>query len=268
MNQLYVFILKNDVWIYIVAALGLLWYVNEYFRSRRILKQAMFGLERERGSRVRSNALLFIFILGSIISFVFYVNNQIAPTLPAELLRPATPTPNIFSTPLSSPTPLQTTVPTPVPSLVPTITLVGNNIAQPAPANNEGEADTDTAVSDDPTTEAGTPLPPPTPEVACNVRLNITDPRDGAVVPSTVTFFGTVDVDEFNYFRLEANGPQTSGQWADLLGRNVNQRIIDGLLGSANLEQWETGPYLVRLTAVNNNGFDISQCIIQITLEN
>ena len=267
MNQLYVFILRNDIWIYIMAALGLLWYVNEYLRSRRILKKAMFGLERERGSHIRNNALFFIFLLGSIILIVFYVNNQVAPTLPAEILKPPTPTPNIFSTPLSSPTPLSTTAPTAAPSLVPTITLASNGAA-PVTQN-----DADTAVSGSEseaiaTEEVGTPLPPPTPEVDCNVRLNITDPRNGAVVPSTVTFFGTVDVDDFSYFRLEANGPQTSGQWADLLGRNVDQRIVDGLLGSANLAQWASGPYLIRLTTVNENGYDTAQCIIQITLEN
>ena len=263
MNHIYVFILRNDIWIYIIAVLGLLWYVNEYFRSRRILKKAMFGLERERGSHIRNNALFFIFLLGSIILIVFYVNNQVAPTLPAEILKPPTPTPNIFSTPLSSPTPLSTTAPTAAPSLVPTITLASNGAAVP---NTENSGVADSEVNS--TEEAGTPLPPPTPEVDCNVRLNITDPRNGAVVPSTVTFFGTVDVDDLNYFRLEANGPQTSGQWADLLGRNVDQRIVDGLLGSANLEQWASGPYLIRLTTVDENGYDTAQCIIQITLEN
>ena len=80
MNRFYVFILRNDVWIYIIAALGLLWYINEYVQSRRLLKRAMFGLERERGTRMRNNALLFMFILGGIIAFVYYVNNQVAPT--------------------------------------------------------------------------------------------------------------------------------------------------------------------------------------------
>lgn len=264
MNQLYVFILRNDVWIYIIATLGLLWYINEYWQSRRILKRAMFGLERERGTRMRNNALLFMFILGSIIGFVYYVNNQVGPTLPAEILRPPTPTPNIFATPLSSPTPLSTAAPTQPPTLVPTITLAGNS--NPA---NSGSGAGDTAVSEQlPTEEAGTPEPPPTPEVACNVRLNFTDPRNGAVVPSTVSFFGTVDVPDFSQYRLEANGPQTEGQWANLLGRNGEQPVIDGLLGGANLEQWQPGPYLIRLTAVNSDGFDISYCIIQITLEN
>ena len=33
MNPIYVFILRNDVWIYIIAILGLLWYVNEYYTA-------------------------------------------------------------------------------------------------------------------------------------------------------------------------------------------------------------------------------------------
>ena len=103
MDRIYVFLIRNDIGIYILSAIGLVWYLTEYWRSRRILRSAIFGLEKEKGSRIRQRAVtLVIFFLG-IIALVTYVNLSIAPNLPLELLKPPTPTPNIFATPLSPP---------------------------------------------------------------------------------------------------------------------------------------------------------------------
>lgn len=261
MNQLYVFILHNDVWIYIVASLGLLWYFNELIRGQRILRRAVFNLERERGSSIRNNALLFIILLSAVIGGVYYVNVNIAHTLPAALLRPPTPTPDIFRTPLASPTTLAVDTATPTPPLVPTITLAGEVVA-PNIGASTAVPGTEEAV------EETTPTAVPTPVVACSVQLNITDPRNGAVVVGTANFFGTANMNGMVTYRLEANGPQTQGQWASLLGRDVPQAVEDGFLGEANLSQWESGPYLIRLTAVDAAQNDIAQCVIQVTLEN
>jgi hypothetical protein len=261
MNQFYVFILRNDVWIYIVSTLGLFWYINEFIRAQQQLRVAVFNLERETNTQVRNTALVIILILSGIIAGVYYVNTQVAPTLPASLLRPATPTPDIFRTPLASPTPLLTRQPTATPPLVPTITLASN---PGEPASNPAEEET---TPEETATAVGTPLPPPTPSVGCTVQLNITEPRNGSVVSGTIMFNGTADFEELSYYTLEANGPQTGGQWASLLGRNIEQTIQDGFLGSVNLSQWEPGPYLIRLSAADQSQSIISQCVIQVTLQ-
>ena len=87
MDQFYVFILHNDVWIYIVSAMGLFWYLIEFFRAQQRLRVAIFNLERETNTHTRNTALIIILILSGIIGGVYYVNSQIAPTLPASLLR-------------------------------------------------------------------------------------------------------------------------------------------------------------------------------------
>jgi hypothetical protein len=260
MNQFYVFILRNDVWIYIVSALGLFWYFTQLIRAQRQLRVAVFNLERETNTQARNTALFFIMLLAGIIAGVYYVNDQIAPTLPPTLMRDPTPTPNIFRTPLASPTPLLTRQPTPTPPLVPTITLASNP-GEPAlnPDNEAAPEETSTAV--------GTPLPPPTPSVGCTIQLNITEPRNGSVVAGTIMFNGTADFENFSYYILEANGPQTSGQWASLLGRNIDQTVQEGFLGSVNLSQWASGPYLIRLSAADQEENIIAQCVIQVTLQ-
>lgn len=259
MEQIYVFIIHNDVWIYILCAFGLFWYLNELFRAQRMLRRAVFGLEKETALHARSNALVLILTLGGIIGAIYYVNAQIAPTLPPELLKPPTPTPDIFATPLSSPTPLYTAVPpTTPPQLAATVTLPGQGIPEGVDAGGAA-----TAVANTPT-----PAATPTPFIGCRINLNFREPQDRAIVAGMVSFFGTANTDNFGYYRLEANGPQTNGQWASLLGRNIDKPVIDSFLGNANLQEWASGPYLIRLVTVDVDGSETGACVIQVTLDN
>ncbi len=257
MERFYVFLIRNDVWIYILCAFGLFWYSTELWRAWQILRRAVFGLERETGTRRRNNALAFMFVLGAIAGGVFYVNSSIAPTLPPELLRPPTPTPDIFSTPLSSPTPLYTAVPpTPTGVLAPTVTLPGVLVL---PGEEE--------VTLEPT-ETAVPEATATPFIGCRVNLNIIEPGEGSVVSGMVAFSGTANTPDFGYYTLEANGPQTNGQWASLLGRTIDQPVNNSFLGNADLSEWVPGPYLIRLTAVDQQGSTTGSCVIQVTLSN
>jgi hypothetical protein len=271
MERIYIFILRNDVWILILAFLGLVWYFSEFMRSRRLLQRAVFGLERERGLQLRNHAMIFVLTLAAVIAIIFYVNYQVAPTLPAELFRPPTPTPDPARTALASPTPLPALPPTPTPPLAPTITLPSEPLSPPlvAPVTNttnisqtREEGENNTAV-----TIATLPVPP-TPVIGCTLQLTISEPRNGAAIARDIEFFGTANTPDFGGYVLEANGPQTNGQWASLLGRVVDQPVVDGLLGNVNLSQWESGPYLIRLTAFNRSGAEAYQCAIQIMLEN
>lgn len=269
MNNIYVFLIHNNEWIYIVCALGLFWFGSEMFRARQQLRHAMFGMEKERGKRRLSNALLFIAFFGLIAGGVFYVNRFVAPQLPANLIVPPTPTPNIFRTPLSSPTPIGTAVTDKpaTPQLVPTVTLA----AAPGTATPPFSPD-ETAVPDGGSAVTATAVlptgPTPTPFVGCNVLLNISDPSDGSFIPGSTSFFGTTATENFGFYRLEANGPQTDGQWASLLGRDMETAVEDGLLGRINLSQWGNGPYLIKLSSYDTAGNLTGECVIQVTLNN
>jgi hypothetical protein len=259
MDGIYLFLIRNDVWIYVLSALGLFWYATELWRANNTLRSAVFGLEKERGTRMRNNALFFIALFSAIIAVVFFVNSRIAPTLPQELLKPPTPTPNIFSTPLTSPTPLGTRIEgreVVTPAFAPTVTLSG-------PGPNTGD---DTLIEETVPTATATLFVPPTPFVDCTADLNISDPRNGVAISGEISFSGTADTDNFQYYVLETNGPQTNGQWASLLGRQVDQPVREGFLGNSNLEMWQPGPYLIRLTTIDIGDNVTGQCVIQITL--
>ncbi len=268
MERFFVYILRNDVWILILCSLGLIYFASQFLQSRKILQRAMFGLEREKGSRMQTTAVFFLFLFGGIMAFVIYVNTTIAPTIPDSAWKPPTPTPNIFATPLSSPTPIGTPeirLPEPTPELVPTITLASDAVnSQLSPGADNEPVTNLTQVPETPTPSG----PTPTPFVDCTVDLNISEPINGSVVADVINFSGTADTPNFAYYRLEANGPETDGVWASLLGRDMEQSVRDGFIGNVNLSQWGNGPYLIRLTAVDSNGFTTGQCVIQVTLDN
>jgi hypothetical protein len=262
MDRLYLFLIRNDVWIYIVSILGLFWYLTELFRATRTLRQAMFNLEKETATAARNHALGFILFFSIVISVVFYVNRYIAPNLPEEVLVDVTPTPDIFATPLSPPTPISTPVAEGAlnlpPLLAPTVTLP-----------SEPALDASTTITDT-TSGEGTASPEltPTPFEACIPELTINEPLNGSVVFRQALFRGTANTGELHQYVIELNGPQTAGSWAAISQTPLDQPIINGDLGQADLSQWQPGPYRVRMRALDVVGAELGQCIIQITLDN
>ncbi|MDX1663816.1 MAG: hypothetical protein R3272_08480 [Candidatus Promineifilaceae bacterium] len=264
MDSLYVFLIRNDIWIYILSALALLWYGSELVRAQSSLRRAMFGLERETALRTRNAALLFILFFGGLIGLVAYVNLQVAPTLPQELLRPPTPTPDPMALPAApvEERPDAAGTPTsPIP-VAPTVTLAGVAADTPTPDAATAEPTAGTPAADDGFSAPSTPVS------GCTPAASIQEPQSGDRVPGTLNVTGVADTADFGYYELEISGPQTNNRWADLLGRRIDQPVSDGFLGgNINLSQWSPGTYLLRLKVVNTEGETTNLCVIDIVLD-
>ena len=285
-DQVYVFLIRNDVWIYILCGLGLIWYGSEFLRARRFLKQAMFGLERETGKRRQGNAFIFLFILGVIVSAVTYVNIRVAPTLPQTLLRPPTPTRDIFNLPLSSPTPLGISsfrprgTPT-SPLFVPTVTLPSqlqsNNTSNPVGTptsplqqpDNIDDIDVDDFVAGsdegDFTVEdssEGVPSLPASPN-NCHPNATINRPTENESISGSVNLIGTALNENFLFYQIDISGPETNGSWTALF-QPVFQTVNNGFLGNRDLVGWENGTYQLRLTVTDANGTDTGVCTVTV----
>lgn len=262
MERVYVFAIRNDVWIYILCALGLLWFINEFIRGQSALRRAMFGLERETALRTRNTALFFIVILSAIAAFVAYVNVNVRPTLPPEVLRPPTPTPGPFSPTVETPTETATAAAaTPTSPIAPTVTLPGDSAA---PADETPLPTVSPPVTGAPG-EATATAPP---VGGCAPGAIITEPREDAAVLGMLNLFGSASTDDFSYYEVEISGPQTNGRWASLLGRRITQPVDDGILaGNVDLSQWAPGSYEIRLSVTNGAGNITNQCRVTINLQ-
>ena len=257
MDQIYVFIIRNDVWIYILSILGLVWYLSELWRARGLLRGAMFGLERERGQRLQSRALILVILCTSIIALVTYVNLQVAPTLPAELLKPPTPTPDIFKTPLSSPTPQNPPGLAPSPALAPTVTLAEQSEIQVTPEETPPVSESDLPNATDTfSIEIGD----------CASNAQITSPPVGAFTNGELTIFGTADSENFGGYDIKAFGPQTGETWLSILADEGQSVVLDGILASVNISNWLPGSYFIQLQLFDSAGSQIEQCTIEIIL--
>ena len=275
MDRLYVFLIRNDVWIYILCALGLLWFTSEFLRSQGALRRAVFRLERETALLVRNRALFFMVLLGSIAAIVAYVNIEVRPNLPPELLRPPTPTFEPGFGPQPTPTEEETEdpeiAPSPTSPLPPTVTLSeaegGAPITDTETLSTTVPADA-TAQSPTEGDEQEGEQPPQAPVAACSEDANITDPQPGATIRNVLNVFGTANTEDFGFYELEIRGPQTNDLWGPLL-RTVETPVDEGILGgNLNLTEWAPGPYQIRLTVTNSNGDITNQCSVDVRLDN
>ncbi len=259
MQELFIFLIRNDVWIYILCALALFWFTSEFLRANNALRRAMFGLERERSLRARNGALFFIILFGAIAGTVVFVNREIAPTIPTEVLRPPTPTPDPFALPASPTPPVPESLASPTSPIAPTVTL-------PSDASPTPEEENTATPPAGPVENIN--LPTPTVFIAgCSPTVGITDPQDGSIVTGSLSIFGSANIPGFAFYELQISGPQTEGRWASLLGRTISQRVDDGLLGTADLSPWTSGSYDVRLSVTNEDGRITNQCQITIELQ-
>ncbi len=260
-DRIYLFLIRNDVWIYIVSVLGLFWYSSELIRAVRTLRRAMFNLERETATAARNHALGFILFFAVVIGLVFYVNRNIAPYMTIQPAAVEQPTPDIFSTPLLPPTPITTPdviggLPV-APVLAPTVTL----------SFLPGVGSTD-VVTDTTDAAAETPVATPTPFQTCTPDFTLTEPLNGSLVFQRAVFRGTANTGELHQYIIELNGPQTAGAWAPIMQEPARQPIINGDLATADLTQWQVGPYRAQMRALDVAGNELGTCIIQFTLDN
>lgn len=265
LNAVYVFLIEWDIPIYFVATIGILVNIGRLWLSQRQLRRSMFNVEREQGQRLRWSSLTGILFFGLVFGTVAYVNIEVAPTLPADLLQRATPAPNAFATPLSSPTPVvadpdAVVRPRVTPNLAATATLPGGLAATPG----------------------GTPLPtntrppsvPVTGEVfipeggGCTPGANISFPRQNMTVFGIVTFSGTASGDAFGAYEIEMRGPGTGNEWVDVIGGRSFVPVSNDVLGSVDLGVLENGSYNVRLTIVDTLGGLTARCTISIEVNN
>lgn len=215
----------------------------------------MFGLEREKADLITRRAISVIVLALLIVVVVTYVNQFIAPTLPPDILKPPTPTPNVFATPLSSPTAINSLPDTSTPMIAPTVTLQNptNNVQQSA---SEQQSDLDD------------PLPGPLlNQPDCPENTNISAPPNNVTVSGPITFFGNAYGDDFRDYDIQANGPQPTETWSSLIDVRSVEPVIDGILATVDLTNAPPGTYAIRLLVFDNSGREQGQCTIQLIVD-
>lgn len=226
MEVLLQFLELNQIWIYIILGLAAVYLLTgRLLPAIRDLKSASFGLERDKAQTEFNGALALLVVILILLCGQFVMVTIVSPAIPRGDIRP-TPTLDLLSTS------------TPTLSLLPS----------PIPTENSQVTATVAAIT-----------------VGCLPgQIEWTDPVEGGEISGTVTLKGTVNLDDFGFYKFEY---ATIGNenWVTISSNNA--RVVNGELGG----KWDTselpsGDYRLRLLATYHDEKYYPACIINIRI--
>lgn len=221
MGTVYRFLADYEGLVYILLALGALFSLRWLLRSWLELREAVFGLEREYAIRRLSQSIATLALLLVLFVVELVIASFVAPNLPAAATM-ATPTVDLLASP---------------------------------PGSFQGELGAGVGTA----APAAQPVPPG--EGCVPGQLTISAPSPGQEVRSTVEIRGTVNIENFGFYKYEI-APQGADTWATIsAGREV---IVNGLLGLWDTSVVTPGEYQLRLVAIDNQGIESPPCVIAV----
>jgi len=236
MRTLVQFVVRIELGLYALAALGILLAIRSFFLGLRARRNAVYPLEREAARNKQSGALSALLALSLLLASIYIVANIVAPNMPDISSNVSTPTPVIFVT--------QQATPTEARLLYPTVTAT--------PGLPPG---------------AGAP-PTPTPGQAVNgcdlFGATITSPVANQSVTGQVVVRGQANVISQQQYKFELRGPATGNVWVVVATSNIP--IPEGVLGSFDATSLAPGNYILRLVIQRSDNASTTPCEVPIIL--
>ena len=222
METVYLFLATYEGLIYILLSLGGLFAFRWLWKSWREWRDSVFGLEREFAVRRMSQALMVSLLILFLFLGELFLASFVVPVLPStEIL--ATPTLDILN---------QTQ------SIISSDPAVALTVL--TPVANFMSAAASGCIPDE---------------------IILTSPVPGQQVSGIVTLVGTVDVDNFGFYKYEV-APQGTEAWATIsAGRKI---IRNGDVGRWDTSTLTPGDYQLRLEVTDNQGQSYPPCIVSV----
>lgn len=218
------FLEKNELLIYLIGGAVGLFYLLRLFISWREWRGTLFGLERESAQRRFSQNMSVVILIALFMMAAFILVSLVSPTMPQTGALP-TPTLDLLATPT-----------------LPVTTGTGTEIAPTQQV---------LALS---TVEVGQCEPG---------RIEWIEPLPGSEISGTVELIGTVNIDDFGFYKYEYSSLGGS-TWSTIAAGDAP--VTNGKLGDWNTSQILPGDYLLRLVAVNNQNQALPACVVQVRI--
>lgn len=233
-------------YIYGACGLGVLFFLVRAIRARREGARSIFALERETAmARVYRNTVATIVVL-VVAGLVFGSTSLLLPAMD----RPDQDTP----TPTSGVLPIDTLTPTSPP---PTATPTPRATATRAPTRRVPTP-----------TSASAPTLAVRPPACPNPGVQITSPGVGAAVSGQVPVFGTANIGQFQYYKVEiAPGDNPPDSAWTVVGELHYSPVVNGQLETWNTDPFPTGTWNVRLVVVDVTGNYPEPCRTRVILQ-
>ena len=222
MEDIYQFLATYEGLLYILLSLGGMFAFRWLWKSWREWQDSVFGLEREFAMRRMSQALMVSLLILFLFFGELFLASFIVPALPASNLL-ATPTLDVL---------------------------------------NQAEG----ALSGNPVTvlSVGTPDAGSSPDSTNGCvpgEIILTSPEPGQEVSGTITLTGTVNVENFGFYKYGVSS-QGADTWATISASR--KPVNNGDIGLWDTSSLTPGDYQLRLEVTNNQGEIYPPCIISV----
>lgn len=222
METVYRFLASYEGLIYILLTLGGLFAFRWLWKSWREWRDSVFGLEREFAVRRLSQALIVSVLILLLFLGELFLASFVAPALPSSDLQ-----------------------------ISPTLGILNET---------QGSLSSDPAVALTLITPMANSASIP-PEGCVQGEIFLTSPVPGEEVSGAVTLVGTVDMDNFGFYKFEV-APQGTESWATI---SANRELVkEGDLGFWDTSTLTPGDYQLRLEVTDSQGQAYSPCIIPV----
>jgi hypothetical protein len=204
-----------------------LWEIRKFTMAWEEVRGAAFGLERESAQGRLNRAAVMLVLIMTMGMAEFILVSFVAPTVPGA-----------------------------IPLLTPTIDLLATpTVTLPPPEPGASEA-----ISEQTPTPTGWP---PEESGCIPGKLMITEPMYGEQISGKLTSVGTVDYENFSFYKYEVKRPDDP-IWHTLQANRETKQ--DEVLGEWDTELITQGDYLLRVVAVDNQGEVMGNCEISIRI--
>lgn len=219
-----------EIWIYLILALGGLFFIRKFAVAWQELRDAAFGLERENAQARLNQAASVLMLLIAMAISEFVLVSFVAPAVPGAMPL-LTPTMDLLATP--------------------TITL---------PPPQTGEPGSVVAV-----TPTGLAPTPPGENGCVPGQIVIAVPAEGSEISGVVEISGTVNIPNFGFYKLEMKR-QEETNWLTILAGN--QPKVRSILGSWNTDLLSPGNLQLSLVVADNKGQTFPPCMVNVRVTN
>lgn len=235
---------RYALWIYVLCAIGILFYLRTALSARREGSQAIYSLERETAAKRVYRASGMTMALLAIVISVYILSHYV------ELPQPVTsPIQVSTETPAADPTAELTGSATPT-ELTPT----------PQPTATRRPVATMVVI---PTPIEETPAPPPVSASCPHPNVQISQPVPNAVVDQGIQILGTAQKDGFDRyeFKFQSRDVQDEWHWVETFRTPVQ----NGELGWWQTAHLPNGNYRFMLIAIDAAG-NSDECTVPVVI--
>lgn len=226
MVELLRFFQRFEAVLYFLLGMGIIIYSWKFWLAWEELREAVFGLERSGAQqRLNRNALMIFFLLLFGVA-VFSLVTFVGPTLAPETVLPIAPT------------------------AVVSVSEDGEVVEGEQPAVFE--------------TPTALPTVAISPEGCVPERIFISSPAAGENISGEVTIEGTVQVENFGFYKIEYARAQEELWLTIQAGRNM--RVEDELVPAWDTRNIPPGEYVLQLVVTDSAGTALPPCRIPIRI--